>query len=227
MAMSGTAKTLACSVAFLSLNCFQIAYAEAATLANWLNRATHVATVSIREGAARQDPPSSECSFQYQVKVNFDLRNGKSLNIISTDAKLTVGGQYLLVIAERSTWQSRSFSSDVPLLPKGNVPSAACKRLSGPAILVRDSEIRPLVEGGLSFMPSTVSQGPFRSTNIWVEFPPLIFPVSSGLTRVSDLDRIALVEHQLNYPPVALGEFYLLSELTGLIKTGEGNHESR
>jgi hypothetical protein len=180
------------------------ASAQEASLDHWLNRATRIAVVAITQGRILDSAPRA-CAFAYSGRVERDVRNGASFVEFMADEQLIVGGKYLLVVAEQASWAKREFATDVPPSSSETSQPAMCRERFGKALIVRGAEIRPIDDD-------------LYPQKTWVRFAPNTFPPSHSLTRVSDLDRIELAAHNIEWPTVGLHDYYLLDELLALVR---------
>lgn len=195
---------------------------RAASAGQWMNRATHIAVVTVVRGRLIADAPHRACSFEYEIGIERDFRNASSIRRILTDAQLKLGGEYLLVVADTAPWAAREFATDVPIPPSETEEPRACATHMRGAWIVRSAELRPIRAGGLPAVPPAS-----LLSNLWVAFPPSVLSSSRSLTRVSDVDRVALADHRIGWPPVEMSEYFLLQHLIGLLRESPEHSSGR
>lgn len=180
---------------------------RAASLSDWFDRANRIAVVTITEGQMLTPPAllGEACRFEYGVRIDRPLRGVERIHRLVTDARLIVGGRYLLVVAEQTPWSSREFAHDMLPQPSELEEPADCRKAFPNALLVRQAELRPIHEH-------------IMAKEEWVSFPPQIFRATKGVRKVSDLDRIEFVGDRAEWPNIPLQDHFPLTDLIGLIE---------
>ena len=191
--------------------------AVGASVGRWINRSTHVALVSITEGKSTRSAPHRDCAFEYRVVVERNYRGSAELSRLITDAKLTIGGEYLLVIAAGAPWASRAIANDVTIHFAAAQKPVSCETKFPGTLLVRNDEIRPVREGGASWS-QTKSLLSYGLVSRWVVFPPYVFLDYSSVSHVSDMDRLTTTDFKAEWPGTDYNEYLLLTDLTGLLR---------
>ena len=190
--------------------------AVSASVKRWINRSTHVALVSIIEGKSTRSAPHRDCAFEYRVAVKRNYRGSAELSRLITDAKLTIGGEYLLVIAAGAPWASRAIANDVTIHFAVAEKPVSCETKFPGTLLVRNDEILPIREGGTSWS-QTKSLLSYGVVSKWVVFPPYTFLHYASVSHVSDLDRLTTTAFKAEWPGLDYKDYLLLPELTGLL----------
>ena len=177
------------------------------SLAEWLDRANRIAVVTITEGRMLMPPAvlGEACRFEYGVRTDRSLRGVEQIQRLVTDAPLTLGTRYLLVVAEQARWIEREFPHDMLPLPSEFEEPADCRKAFPNALLVRQAELRPIDEH-------------IMAKEAWVSFPPQIFRSTQEARKVSDLDRIEFVGDRAEWPNIPLQDHFPLADLISLIE---------
>lgn len=172
---------------------------QAADIQDWLGRASDIAVVMVKEGRLISGRGAVSCGIKYELEIE-QLIRGRQVEIktIVTDASLVVGGRYLLVMATSAPWASREFATDVPVVAD-RFDRSTCESEDA-ATRVRSAELRPIERNLLTHQD-------------WVAFPPQVFGPSPEVRRVSDMDRIDLVAHRIEWPTVSFVDYFSLADV--------------
>lgn len=178
------------------------ANADTQSLSEWLGRANEVAIIKIIDGRVASDQDGSPCQYTYGVVVEKSVRGWKR-NTVVTDAALSLGQRYWLVVARDVPWENREFANDVPRVDWGDL-SLICDGIDA-SDFVRSAEIRPIEQN-------------YLARKDWVAFPQFAFQDSPGLVVVRDSERIEIVGGGIVAPGVQGFDYFLLTDLISLVR---------
>lgn len=186
----------------LILSALFSANSDAQSLSEWLGRANEVAIIKIIDGRVTSDQDGSPCQYTYGVMVERSVR-GQARNTIVTDAALSLGQRYLLVVAKDVPWENREFANDVPQFDWGDL-SLICDGIDA-SDFVRSAELRPIEQN-------------YLAGKEWVAFPQFAFQGSPGFVGVRDSERMEIVGSGIDAPSVQGFDYFLLTDLISLVR---------